>query len=128
MPRVTVTLSDDVAGAIARLSDAQGMSRAAVVRDLLESFAPVMVRIAMFVEASNKAQAETLKAAAKEAAFIQSKLEDALVYAPDEHGTLTALLREFWEAGKAADAAAAGCHAKGARREPQPPLTNRGVG
>lgn len=110
-PRIAVTLNDPTFQVIARMAELQGVSRGAVVADLLESVAPVLARTVSLLEAAQEAPRSAKEGLIRVAESVQGdlagKLGDAMLQ-------MDAFLGEI--------SAASGGHGEG-----QPPYSNTGV-
>lgn len=116
-PRLNVSFPPEVAETIAAISAAQGVSQAAVVRDVLVETMPVLTRLAAVLDNLKRMEAQKGDA-------IRGAIEGAEKEAQQAAATMMALLSKMETTTKdAADAGSGRSHAprsKAARR-PSPP-------
>ena len=114
-PVIGVVVPEATHAAIKRLAALQGRSKSAIVRDFLVETTPVLERVAAMLELAHKAEGQWPADLVKKLERMQAGLE---VTALGAMGTLDMAT---------ADMRAHGTGAASRRRQPDPPITNRGV-
>ena len=140
-PRINVTLSPSSDTLVQRLSSLQGVSKAQVLRELLEAAEPALHRAVALMEAASGAQRAVLDGLSASLEKAQARAEVAYRRTLSEADSMTADLvsqaqavrgrnpaRAAFPARVTRSAARAGGAGVGARAgAPNPPASNRGV-
>jgi hypothetical protein len=122
-PRLNVTLSPSLYDLVGRLAGLQRVSRANVLRELLEASAPSLARAVALMEAAQRAKPELLRGLAASMASSQDRIEEVMERALATIERQGDLIEE-----------AEGVHGRRPRRAAaratvgeNPPASNRGV-
>lgn len=76
--RLSVSLTEQQAEAVARLAKVEACSRAEVIRQIVEAFTPNMMRVAAFLEQANAAERDMRESIARVAVEQEKRLLPAI--------------------------------------------------
>lgn len=131
-PRVNVTLSPSLHTVVTKLAQLQRVSKASVLRELLETVEPMLVQTVALMEAAQQAQSETRTRLAKDLDTGIKEAEKAAAVALQRAANITRDLVAEAEAIKGrrparSPASRSAAAAGGSRAPKDPPTSKRGV-
>jgi len=126
-PRINVTLSPTLFALVGRLAALERVSKANVLRELLEASAPALGRAVALMEAASKAKPEMLRGMALAMERAQGRVEGIMEGLMDEAGPDLVEQAEAIKARRPGRAGASADGRQGRSGSENPPASNRGV-